>query len=49
MSDKEVSYSSQPVAAPGGKKRAIKRHCARFWWLHLIVFILVAVFVILMT
>ncbi|OAQ98635.1 hypothetical protein LLEC1_06933 [Akanthomyces lecanii] len=49
MSDKEVSYSSQPVAAPGGKKGAIKRHCARFWWLHLIVFVLVSVFVILMT
>ncbi|ATY58352.1 hypothetical protein A9K55_003281 [Cordyceps militaris] len=49
MSDKNDVSTTEHVARPVGKKGAIKRHCQRFWWLHLIIFILVAVFVILMT
>lgn len=49
MSDKNDVSTTERVAQPGGKKAAIKRHCARFWWIHLIIFILVAVFVILIT
>ncbi|KAJ3484863.1 hypothetical protein NLG97_g6952 [Lecanicillium saksenae] len=49
MSDKNEVSTSEHVAPAGGKKGALKRHCARFWWLHLIIFVLVAVFVILIT
>lgn len=49
MSDKNDVTTSEHVAPKDGKKGALKRHCARFWWLHLIIFVLIAVFVILIT
>ncbi|TQV96828.1 hypothetical protein IF1G_04068 [Cordyceps javanica] len=49
MSDKNEVSTTERVAPQGGKKGAIKRHCQRFWWLHLIIFVLVAVLVILIT
>ncbi|KAM3565860.1 hypothetical protein ARSEF4850_001171 [Beauveria asiatica] len=49
MSDKNEVSATEHVAPQPGKKAAIKRHCQRFWWLHLIIFVLVTVFVVLMT
>lgn len=31
-----------------GFKQNVKRHCARFWWLHLIIFIVVAVLAVVL-
>ncbi|KAM3501348.1 hypothetical protein MY11210_009383 [Beauveria gryllotalpidicola] len=49
MSDKNDVYAAEHVAPPPSKKAAIKRHCQRFWWLHLIILVLLTVFVVLMT
>ncbi|OAA73509.1 hypothetical protein ISF_00410 [Cordyceps fumosorosea ARSEF 2679] len=49
MSDKNEVSTTERVAPQPGKKAAFKRHCQRFWWLHLIIFILIAVLVILLT
>ena len=30
------------------KKGGFKRHCARFWWIYLIIFLIIALLVILL-
>jgi hypothetical protein len=49
MSDKNEVSTSEYVASPGGKKGAFKRHCQRFWWLHLIILLLVTALVVPIT
>jgi hypothetical protein len=34
----EVETRQPYNAAPAGFGQKTKRHCARFWWLHLIIF-----------
>lgn len=35
------------VPADGRKRAKVKRHCARFWWIHAIIFIVVVLVVVL--
>ncbi|KAJ2976990.1 hypothetical protein NQ176_g4624 [Zarea fungicola] len=49
MSDSKHEVSTTENVREPGKKGALKRHCQRFWWLHLIIFIVIAVFIILIT
>jgi len=34
----QTSYAATPVAAKGGFGSKLKRHYARRWWIHLIIF-----------
>lgn len=41
-------YTEPPVNAPRpGKGAALKRHLRRFWWLHLIIFVVVTLVIAL--
>ncbi|GAO14413.1 hypothetical protein UVI_02055360 [Ustilaginoidea virens] len=46
MSDKQDVAQMESGAGRVGKKKALKNHCKRFWWLHLIVFLVVSAAVI---
>ncbi|KAK2592840.1 hypothetical protein QQS21_009443 [Conoideocrella luteorostrata] len=46
MSDKNEVTQIENRAVRGGKKAALKNHCKRFWWLHLIIFLVVTAAVI---
>lgn len=48
MSDhnKPVVSQQEGHAKPQGGK--IRRHCAKWWWVHLIIFILIALLVVLL-
>lgn len=47
MSDKVVA-SEQENLARGTKGGKFKRHCRRFWWAHLIVFVAITLLVALL-
>lgn len=46
MSDKHEVTQTENGAVRGGKKAALKNHCKRFWWLHLIIFLCISAAVI---
>jgi hypothetical protein len=46
MSDKPTESHSEVVAMP--QKGGFKRHCARFWWIYLIAFIIIAVLAVVL-
>lgn len=46
MSDKHEVTQTENGPIRGGKKAALKNHCKRFWWLHLIIFLVVSAAVI---
>jgi len=46
MSDKPTESHSEVVAKP--QKGGFKRHCARFWWIYLIAFIVIAVLAVVL-
>lgn len=46
MSDKQEITQTENGPVRGGKKAALKNHCKRFWWLHLIIFLCISAAVI---
>lgn len=49
MSKHEVrttEHGTTPVKR--GKRAGCARHCKRFWWVHLIIFIIIAVLVVVL-
>ncbi|KID77154.1 uncharacterized protein G6M90_00g100290 [Metarhizium brunneum] len=46
MSDKQEVTQTENGPVRGGKKAALKNHCKRFWWLHLIIFLCISAAVI---
>lgn len=46
--DKPVHVENEGTRVTDGRKRAkLRRHCARFWWIHVLVFIAIVLVVVL--
>ena len=41
-------HNGNVVPARSGKRHTLARHCKRFWWLHLIIFICITLLVVLL-
>lgn len=45
-SKREVAQTEGTVPVKRGKRQTCARHCKRFWWIHLIIFLCITVLVV---